>query len=73
MMNLVFHFRQTKIKICFSFQASAIRRHISQSLRQRKGHFPCYYINEFATYTLPPGKNYKISTWQDSFDKISLY
>lgn len=34
--------------------ASAIRRHVSQSLRQRKGSVPCYYISELATYTLPP-------------------
>lgn len=34
--------------------ASAIRRHISLSLRQRKGNFPCFYINELATYSLPP-------------------
>lgn len=34
--------------------ASAIRRHVSQSLRQRKGPVPCYYISELATYTLPP-------------------
>lgn len=32
-------------------------RHISQSLRQRKGHFPCYYVAEWATYTLPPGRS----------------
>ena len=36
--------------------ASAIRRHVSQSLRQRKGPVPCYYISELATYTLPPGE-----------------
>ena len=36
--------------------ASAIRRHIAQSLKQRKGTFPCYYMAEWATYTLPPGK-----------------
>ena len=36
--------------------ASAIRRHVSQALRQRKGSVPCYYISELATYTLPPGK-----------------
>ena len=35
--------------------ASAIRRHVSQSVRQRKGQVPCYYIGELATYTLPPG------------------
>ena len=35
--------------------ASAIRRHVSQALRQRKGSVPCYYISELATYTLPPG------------------
>lgn len=34
--------------------ASAIRRHISQALRQRKGHLACYYIGELATYSLPP-------------------
>merc|ERR1719510_2213253 len=34
--------------------ASAIRRHVSQALRQRKGSVPCYYISELATYTLPP-------------------
>merc|ERR1719510_2784098 len=34
--------------------ASAIRRHVSQSVRQRKGQVPCYYIGELATYTLPP-------------------
>ena len=36
--------------------ASAIRRHILLSLRQRKGHFPCNYICEWATYSLPSGK-----------------
>ena len=41
--------------------ASAIRRHIAQSVRQRKGAaFPCYYINEWATYTLPPGENWSL-------------
>ena len=35
--------------------ASAIRRHILLSLRQRKGHFPCNYICEWATYSLPSG------------------
>ena len=49
-------FKKQKSLFFLLFQASAIRRHISQSLRQRKGQFPCYYINEFATYTLPPGK-----------------
>lgn len=36
--------------------ASAIRRHISQAIRQRKGTFPCFYVTEWATYSLPPGK-----------------
>ena len=35
--------------------ASAIRRHVAQSLRQRKGNFPCYYVADWATYSLPPG------------------
>ena len=39
--------------------ASAIRRHILLSLRQRKGHFPCNYICEWATYSLPSGKIYR--------------
>eukprot|EP00094_Tigriopus_californicus_P012046 TCALIF_11640-PA protein Name:"Similar to trbd Ubiquitin thioesterase trabid (Drosophila melanogaster)" AED:0.02 eAED:0.02 QI:329/0.66/0.71/1/0.66/0.71/7/910/860 len=34
--------------------ASVIRRHIAQNLRQRKGHFNCHYIAEWASYTLPP-------------------
>ena len=36
--------------------ASAIRRHISNQIRQRKGHFPCNYICEWATYSLPSGR-----------------
>lgn len=36
--------------------ASGIRRHIAQSFRQRKGAFPCQYLIEWATYSLPPGK-----------------
>ena len=36
--------------------ASAIRRHVSQALRQRKGPFPCFYLAEWATYSLPPGE-----------------
>ena len=46
--NICLHF--------FADLASAIRRHVSQALRQRKGSVPCYYISELATYTLPPGK-----------------
>ena len=38
--------------------ASAIRRHVSQALRQRKGPFPCFYLAEWATYSLPPGELY---------------
>ena len=37
--------------------ASAIRRHISQAVRQRKGSFPCYYLCEWATYSMPSGKS----------------
>lgn len=33
--------------------ASAIRRHIAGCLRQKKGNFPCRYINEFCTFSLP--------------------
>ena len=43
------------VYIIFADLASAIRRHVSQALRQRKGSVPCYYISELATYTLPPG------------------
>lgn len=41
--------------------ASAIRRHVSQALRQRKGPFPCFYLAEWATYSLPPGEQYSKS------------
>ena len=35
--------------------ASGIRRHIGQAIRQRKGSFPCYYLSEWATYSMPSG------------------
>jgi len=34
--------------------AAAIRRQLALSLRHRKGGFPCYYLSDCATYTLPP-------------------
>lgn len=34
--------------------AAAIRRQLALSLRQRKGPFPCFYMSDCATYTLPP-------------------
>lgn len=37
--------------------ASAIRRSVALNFRQRKGAFPCYYAPEWATYSLPPGKD----------------
>ncbi|XP_014218263.1 ubiquitin thioesterase trabid isoform X2 [Copidosoma floridanum] len=33
--------------------AAQIRRHVSNSIRMRKGSFPCYFVTEFATFTLP--------------------
>ncbi|XP_037302238.1 ubiquitin thioesterase trabid-like [Manduca sexta] len=33
--------------------ASAIRRHIASCIRYKKGNFPCRYINEFCTFSLP--------------------
>ncbi|XP_045780612.1 ubiquitin thioesterase trabid isoform X2 [Maniola jurtina] len=33
--------------------ATAIRRHISSCVRHKKGSFPCRYINEFCTFSLP--------------------
>lgn len=33
--------------------ASGIRRHLFSCLRLKKGSFPCRYINEFATFSLP--------------------
>jgi hypothetical protein len=49
--------------------AYAIRRHISQALRQRKGPIPCYYISELATYTLPPGKFIGAKNFGKKFQK----
>lgn len=34
--------------------AAAIRRQLALSLRHRKGGFPCFYLSDSATYTLPP-------------------
>ena len=36
--------------------AAEIRREISMNLRQRKGHFPCYFISDIATFSLPAGE-----------------
>ncbi|XP_050357814.1 ubiquitin thioesterase trabid [Nymphalis io] len=33
--------------------ATAIRRHIANCIRHKKGSFPCRYINEFCTFSLP--------------------
>ncbi|XP_039760536.1 ubiquitin thioesterase trabid isoform X3 [Pararge aegeria] len=33
--------------------ATAIRRHIAGCVRHKKGSFPCRYINEFCTFSLP--------------------
>ncbi|XP_041985157.1 ubiquitin thioesterase trabid-like [Aricia agestis] len=33
--------------------ASAIRRHMANCVRHKKGPFPCRYINEFCTFSLP--------------------
>ncbi|XP_050304778.1 ubiquitin thioesterase trabid isoform X2 [Anthonomus grandis grandis] len=33
--------------------AADIRRHFATTLRQRKGSFPCHYVTEFPTFTLP--------------------
>lgn len=37
------------------YLAAEIRRHISSSLKQRKGDFPCYFVSEFVTFALPGG------------------
>ncbi|XP_053619476.1 ubiquitin thioesterase trabid isoform X2 [Plodia interpunctella] len=33
--------------------ATAIRRHMASCIRHKKGNFPCRYINEFCTFSLP--------------------
>ncbi|CAG4970557.1 unnamed protein product [Colias eurytheme] len=33
--------------------ASAIRRHVASCIRHKKGNFPCRYVNEFCTFSLP--------------------
>ncbi|XP_018579145.1 ubiquitin thioesterase trabid isoform X1 [Anoplophora glabripennis] len=33
--------------------AADIRRHFSSTIRQRKGNFPCNFVTEFPTFTLP--------------------
>ena len=34
--------------------AASIRRQLALNIRQRKGPFPCFYMSDCATYTLPP-------------------
>ncbi|XP_068625576.1 ubiquitin thioesterase trabid-like isoform X2 [Battus philenor] len=33
--------------------AAAIRRHVAGCVRAKKGNFPCRYVNEFCTFSLP--------------------
>ena len=37
--------------------AAEIQRQISASLRKRKGDFPCYFLTELATFSLPAGES----------------
>lgn len=37
--------------------AADIRRHVSSTIRQRKGSFPCNYVTELPTFALPAGNN----------------
>lgn len=38
--------------------ATEIRREIAIHLKQRKGSFPCYFLSEKATFSLPAGKHF---------------
>ena len=52
--------------------AADILRSMATSLRQRKGDFPCYFLTECTTFTLPAGKmcyNFYLTHW--SLDEIS--
>lgn len=40
--------------------AAEILREIAVSLRQRKGDFPCYFLTDLATFSLPAGKDIKL-------------
>lgn len=33
--------------------AAQIRRHVTNSIRLRKGSFPCYFVTDIATFALP--------------------
>lgn len=33
--------------------AAQIRRHVTNSIRMRKGSFPCYFVTDMATFALP--------------------
>lgn len=35
--------------------AQAIRRHVAQQVRRKKGSFPAKYLAEFCTFSLPAG------------------
>lgn len=43
--------------------ASEIRREIAIHLKQRKGSFPCYYLSEIATFSLPAGRFGFLYAW----------
>lgn len=47
--------------------ATDIRRHVSASIRQRKGPFPCHFVSELVTFSLPAGL-----CFDDYFSSLSL-
>ncbi|KAJ8938818.1 hypothetical protein NQ314_011308 [Rhamnusium bicolor] len=44
--------------------AADIRRHFASTIRQRKGNFPCNFVTEFPTFTLPAGKHYSLRNFR---------
>lgn len=51
--------------------AADIRRHISASLKQRKGDFSCYFVTEFVTFALPAEiEDFSPPVQQTLFDEL---
>lgn len=51
--------------------ANDIRRHLSASIRQRKGPIPCYFVSEFVTFSLPAEiEDLPVSVQEQLFEEL---
>nr|XP_027234993.1 ubiquitin thioesterase trabid-like [Penaeus vannamei] len=51
--------------------ATDIRRHVSASIRQRKGPFPCHFVSELVTFSLPAEiEDLPVSVQEQLFEEL---